>query len=503
MSGPVDRNPAASAPDRGSLTEYPFAVLFMRLFAERYTGELHLERDRIEKRILFQRGIPVYAESSAPDETVTRSLVENGKLKEADGRKVAAAVARRRCKEETALLALDLVDAKTLYDALKLQVRRRLLDAFGWNAGTFSLRRGVPPPDDARAMRLDPIALAHEGVAVHWPPSRVRESLASQLDRYPVPTERAAALVERLVADPESRELCERLDGTTVLGETLTTASPVAWAALWVLARAQAFIFRATPAAPDDAGESATAPPASLEFEIVVGAGPVAEATDQRAAAAGSKPQKAGDSAFRDEILARHGELGAADYYALLGVESNASAGAVKRAYFQLAKRYHPDALVRMGLMDVKDQAKDVFAAIAKAYEALSDPKRRRAYDEERASGGSDQEVARLVQAETLYRKAEILLRAGQFGPALEFLRPCVELWPEDATYQGALGWALYRKAPPDLEAARTHLENAVKLDSKNAETHQRLSLVLRELGAHPAAEAILAKAKVLDPKLS
>jgi len=499
---------ARSAPDRGSLTEHPFAVLAMQLFAERYTGEVHLARDGVEKRILFQRGTPVYAESSTPDETVTRSLIDSGKLSEIEGRKVTAAVAKRKCKEETALLALGLVDAKTLYEAVRFQVRRRLLDAFGWEAGRFTLRRDVPPPEDARAMRWDPIGLAHEGVAIHWSPARVRESLAPQLNRYPAPTERAGPLTQRLVADPESRERCGALDGTVTLAEAFESASPVAWAALWVLTRARAFDYRATPAVSEEG--SAVASPARAtalpEFEIVVGAGPRVAAAAGRtgpAAAERPRPQKTGDAAFRDEILARHQQLGETDYYALLGVASNASAGAVKRAYFQLAKRYHPDALVRLGLADVKDQAKQVFAAIAKAYETLSDPKRRRAYDEGLASGGSDQEVARLVQAETLFRKAEILLRAGQFGPALEFLRPCVELWPDDATYQGALGWALFRKAPPDLEAARTHLETAAKLDAKNAEIHQRLGLVLRELGEHPAAEAMLAKAKVIDPKLA
>lgn len=492
------------APDRGSLVETPFARLLLQLYGERYTGELHLERDGIEKRILLQRGIPVFAESTAPDETVARSLARSGKIGGADARKVAAAVAKRKCKEETALLALGLVDAKGLYDALRLLVRQRLLDAFGWDTGRFALRRDAPAPADARAMRCDPIGLAHEGVAIHWSPARVRESLAECLDRFPVPSERAGALIERLVADPESRELCARLDGTEPLAAACGSASPVAWAALWVLIQAHAFEFRSAPATQTNGAETEGAPPAP-EFEIVVGAAspPAEEAPRAEARGAANPAKAAGDSAFRDEILSRHATLRETDYYALLGVASNASAGAVKRAYFQLAKRYHPDALARQGLVDVKEEAKQVFAAIAKAYETLSDAKRRRAYDEELESGGNDQEVARLVQAETLYRKAEILLRAGQFGPALEFLRPCVELWPDDATYQAALGWALYRKAPPELQEARTHLELAVKLDARAAEAHQRLGLVLRELGEHRAAESLLAKAKVLDPKLS
>jgi DnaJ-related protein SCJ1 len=61
------------------------------------------------------------------------------------------------------------------------------------------------------------------------------------------------------------------------------------------------------------------------------------------------------------------------DYYAILEVPRDASASQIKRAYRQLAKKYHPDK---------NKSFKDKFQQITKAYDALSDADKRRKYDQ-------------------------------------------------------------------------------------------------------------------------
>jgi len=62
-------------------------------------------------------------------------------------------------------------------------------------------------------------------------------------------------------------------------------------------------------------------------------------------------------------------------YYDLLGVKETASASEVKSAYREASKRYHPD---RLGSAD-----SHLFVLVGRAYEVLSDPARRAAYDRE------------------------------------------------------------------------------------------------------------------------
>jgi Flp pilus assembly protein TadD len=134
------------------------------------------------------------------------------------------------------------------------------------------------------------------------------------------------------------------------------------------------------------------------------------------------------------------------------------------------------------------------------ALRPCASPKARREYDTD-AAGAEAGEAERLAQAETLYRKGEILVRKGAFEEAVKFLGPAVELWAEDAEYRSALGWALYKKGKTEPKPAREHLARAVQLEPKNAVAHYRLGVVLRALGEQEAAQKELALAKQLDPK--
>ncbi len=66
------------------------------------------------------------------------------------------------------------------------------------------------------------------------------------------------------------------------------------------------------------------------------------------------------------------------DYYEVLGVNKNASAAELKKAYRRLAMKYHPDR----NTGDDHAQAEEKFKEAKEAFEVLNDEQKRAAYDQ-------------------------------------------------------------------------------------------------------------------------
>lgn len=95
---------------------------------------------------------------------------------------------------------------------------------------------------------------------------------------------------------------------------------------------------------------------------------------------------------------------GSTDYYEVLGIKRDASPAAMKKAYYKLASKWHPDK------NDGCKEAEEKFKEISHAYEILSDPQKKEIYDnfgEEGLKNGPQMDPNHIY---------EQVFRAGGFG---------------------------------------------------------------------------------------
>ena len=494
-----------STPNEGILEAVSVPQLLAEAWRDKRSGTLRVAQGKSERMIVVLDGAPVGVEVSAGDDHFGQALQDTGALSGPERAKVEKLAQERSCPQASAVLALRLVDAKTLYSAIRKDARNQIATAFEWTQGGYQWLPADPSASES-AKPFDILELIQTQLPKRWGTERLFRTILDIADCHGEIAPRFRRVTRKLSErSTETERAILKLDGSTPLGQILgeCAGDPMTAATLWLLIHAG--ILRIIDS------KMKNAPSVALDFEVEIADAPSSQGTPQpppvaevpnqgpETAAPASNPKA---DALRQEITELGGQVGDLDHYSALGLSTEASTVQIKKAYFKAAKRYHPDSLAKLNLGDLKDEAATVFARIAEAFETLSDPAKRERYDK----GGSEEpdiDMARLAQAETSYRKGEILLRMGNFAAALEYLEPAVELWPEEPAYQAALGWALFKQPKRDKIRAREHLELAHNSGPEDATTMHRLSVVLRQHGEKQQAEELLARAQQIDPSLS
>lgn len=162
------------------------------------------------------------------------------------------------------------------------------------------------------------------------------------------------------------------------------------------------------------------------------------------------------------------------DPYSVLGVSQNASDDEVKKAYRELARKYHPDNYQNNPLADL---AEEKMKEINEAYDTIT-KQRSGGYSgsSERSYGGSyggyQQSYA---SANPAYARVRNLINAGDLNQAEQVL---YEVDRKDGEWYFLSGSIAYRKGW--LDEAMQNYTRAVQMEPNNMEYRQALNLTQR-----------------------
>jgi curved DNA-binding protein CbpA len=210
-------------------------------------------------------------------------------------------------------------------------------------------------------------------------------------------------------------------------------------------------------------------------------------------------------------------------HYEVLNVSPDTVVSDLKNAYYNLARKYHPDRF-RNSERSLVAQIESAFARITQAYDTLRDPKLRSSYDSKlnaqaRASrvaqaapkgattesssttkGSNDQSNVTLAQhAEAQFKEGFAALELGQRNVALGLLGAAARAVPTESRYRAYYGRALALNEGT-RRLAEAELQAALKLEPNNAEYRIMLAELYRDLGFKVRARSEAVRAIASDP---
>ncbi len=186
------------------------------------------------------------------------------------------------------------------------------------------------------------------------------------------------------------------------------------------------------------------------------------------------------------------------NFYEILGVKDDAKEDDIRKAYFELAKKYHPDKFSSYPeFFEHRKVLEDLFATINEAYQILSNLEERKKYDLQ-LKGEVKKELDLKEKARVLLQEARKAISLKQNQIAVQKLSEIVYLKEADFKVYQLLGKAYLEENK--LKEAEHNLRKSLELDEKQYETHQLLGDLYMKAGLKQRAIKEYQRSLELNP---
>lgn len=189
------------------------------------------------------------------------------------------------------------------------------------------------------------------------------------------------------------------------------------------------------------------------------------------------------------------------DYYQVLEVDPEASSAEIKKAYFQLARKYHPDLFDRGLDSGIKEKIDEVFDAVTKAYHTLSDEGAKAAYDKRKTKlttkSGGVRDADK--QAEIKFRQGKTLFDQTRFDEALVYLQEAIRMDSNKSRYYLLLAMT-QAKLPHYRHKSVDNFKKSIELEPWSPDAYTGLAAMYRKEKMPVMAKKYLKKALHVDP---
>lgn len=448
------------------------AFLLRDIHFRKKTGKLTFKKDRAVRYFFFQDGELIQVKTNVPEERLGEILFKTQRLSQDAYAKLDDFIELNMSLGQ-ALKKRGVVSEHDLEEALAFQVRETILNCFPHFDAEITFLEHEKFSEKPDKPKTNIPFLIEYGIRRIPETEPLQRFLAAK-----VPVQRSKALAYLLTE--EEKKLLELFQGQDKAEFTLRTsefAPDFFWKSLYLFYCLEIVEFKG---AEEKTGKGTAAGKAAAGNET-----------------ANEKPADVA------EVHALRYTLSSRNYYQLLGVGRDAREDDIKKAYFRLARRFHPDRFPRDLPKESRAMIEEVFSAMTVAYRTLMDKDKRAAYNEKAAPVEVKAETQDVFQkADIKFRQGRTLYNQGRYPEAVALLEESVRMRKDKGDYFLLLAMA-ESKLPGYSRKAEEDFLKALQLEPWNPEGYVGLGMLYKQEGLKVKALTQFKKALEVDPEHS
>lgn len=478
-------------PHAGAIKDMTIPWLFQDLRKNKETGTAAFSHDTELKKVYFKNGDVLFASSNLTEDRLGEFLMRTGKITNPQFDNASEIVVKTGKKLGAVLFEMKLLTAQELVAQVKLQVKEMITKIFGWHEGNYEFDGRPLPVSEIIPIHMSTGDLIAEGVRnIEW--NRVRKSLPS-INTILRPSADPSLLFQRAHLDRDQQTVFSLIDGSKNMQEICAQSGIGDFNTLKAIYTLLALRMAET-------GELKT--PEKRNGSAVL----------REAVAAGRQKEdqngSPGIAVTRVTIQNAFDSLGRQNYYEVLEVGHGATTLDIKKAYFHLAKLYHPDRHFEPEMHAMKEKLEALFSRIHDAYETLSSDDARHQYNIDLASGAEKEQDADTARpgksanretARAQYDEGMKQFNRGNFWGAEEAFDWAIRLDPGNAEYVFRRGLTLAR-IPRRGHEAEELIVRAIEKAPRKSDYHLELGNFYARSGQKEKALAAYQNALQYDP---
>jgi hypothetical protein len=411
----------------------------------------------------------VFATSDNEDKDVCESLLDTGKISPEQFDRSIGFMRKAVKSQVAALLALGYIKPEDIVLAVHLQAEKVLMSLLTLDEGGFIFREGPLAPGKLLSYTFNITDLIYQGTKTFGDPEKIRNlckgrgpivCLNSDADDY----------VHKIRLDEREKGVIQFLDRERTIQEVLSMSpldGPETLRMIYALHNVQALEIIET--GHDNHAIEEEHGPAMAEREL--------------------------EAVHKIEKL--YNEYRSLGYHGVLNVGQKVPLEDIKRAYYRMAREFHPDRHLYLSSNAVKEKLNVIFSYINEAYQALIAAQH--CQQAMRGGGGTGEgDLSYKQMARQKFEAGMSFLRSGDHEQALTFFGQATNLDASTPAYHYYYGLELFRNKK--MREAEASLRKASQLDPHNAVYIAELGHIYLDLGFNTRARNAFEKALKYDP---